>query len=339
MRAVSAPLPHSSPEVDGRRVPQPSQTKRFAVAVDPQRAPSGLERAVFAIGNFDGVHLGHRAVLARTKRLAEELGAPSAVLTFEPHPADFFAGKPVVFRLSPKAIKARALEPLDLDGVVILTFDASLASLTAEAFVADVLVARLGVAAVVIGWDFHFGKGRSGSPAFLKEAGERYGFRVDIIDKIEGDAAEAISSTAIRRALEAGDVEAAARLLGRDYAVEGTVIEGAKLGRTLGVPTANIALEASNRLAHGVYAVEVTVDGARHGGVASFGTRPTVDDGPPLLETFLFDFSGDLYGRAIEVAFVKRIRDEVKFDSLDALVAEMERDKARARAILVARAA
>jgi riboflavin kinase/FMN adenylyltransferase len=260
------------------------------------------------------------------------------VLTFEPHPADFFAKRPVVFRLSPKAIKARALEPLGLDGVVFLTFDAALASLTAEAFVADVLVGRLGVAAVVIGWDFHFGRGRLGSPAFLREAGERYGFRVDIIDKVEGAGAEAISSTAIRRALEAGDVEAAARLLGRDYAVEGVVIEGAKLGRTLGVPTANIGLEAANRLAHGVYAVEVLIDGARYGGVASFGTRPTVDaDGAPLLETHLFDFSGVLYGRTIEVAFVKRIRDELKFDGLDALVAEMERDKARARTILAAR--
>jgi riboflavin kinase/FMN adenylyltransferase len=317
----------------------PSKTKRFVVAVDPERAPAGLERAVFAIGNFDGAHLGHRAVLQRTRRLAAELGAPSAALTFEPHPADFFTGRPVVFRLTPKAIKARALQAFELDGVVILTFDAALAALTAEQFVADVLVARLGVSAIVIGWDFHFGKGRSGSPAFLEEAGARYGFRVDVIDQVAGAAAEAISSTAIRRALEAGDVEAAAKMIGRDYAVEGIVISGAKLGRTLGVPTANMVLEPSNRLAHGVYAVEVFVDGARYGGVASFGTRPTVDaDGAPLLETYLFDFDGDLYGRTIEVAFVRRIRAEEKFDGLEALMAAMERDKARAREILAERA-
>jgi len=314
--------------------------QRFRIALDPAAPPVGLERAVYAIGNFDGAHLGHRAVVQRTKQLAAELGAPSAVLTFEPHPADFFAGRPVVFRLTPAPIKSRALEELGLDGAVILTFDAALASLPAEDFVRRVLVERLGVGAIVIGWDFHFGKGRSGSPVFLKEAGARHGFRVDIIDKVEaseGLSAQAVSSTAIRSALEGGDVEAAARFLGRDYAIVGTVIHGQQLGRTLGVPTANIALEPSNRLAHGIYAVDVFVDGARYGGVASFGTRPTIDDGPPLLETFLFDFAGDLYGREIEVAFVSRIRGEQRFDSLDALVAEMNRDKEKARAILAGR--
>ncbi|MGD0722006.1 MAG: bifunctional riboflavin kinase/FAD synthetase [Roseiarcus sp.] len=318
-------------------MPQASQTRPFVFAVDPERAPAGLERAVFAIGNFDGAHLGHRAVLGRTRRLADELGAPAAVLTFEPHPADFFAGKPVVFRLSPSAARGRAFAEFGLDGAVVLTFDARLASLSAEDFVRGVLVERLGVQAVVIGWDFHFGKGRAGSPAFLGQAGARWGFRVDVVDQVAASASEAISSTTIRRALEAGDVEAAARLLGRDYAVAGVVIPGRRLGRTLATPTANIALEPSNRLAHGIYAVEVGVDGARYGGVASFGTRPTVDDGPPLLETFLFDFDGDLYGRVIEVAFVARIRGEAKFDSLDALAAEMARDKARAGEILAAR--
>ena len=320
-------------------MPQASQTRPFAFAVDPERAPAGLARAVFAIGNFDGAHLGHRAVMGRTRRLADELGAPAAVLTFEPHPADFFAGRPVVFRLSPSAARGRAFAELGLDGAVVLTFDARLAALSAEDFVRGVLVERLGVQAVVIGWDFHFGKGRAGSPAFLKEAGARWGFRVDVVDQVAASASEAISSTTIRRALEAGDVAAAARLLGRDYAVAGVVIRGRQLGRTLATPTANIALEPSNRLAHGIYAVEVGVDGARYGGVASFGTRPTVDDGPPLLETYLFDFDGDLYGRVIEVAFVARIRGELKFDSLDALAAEMARDKARAREILAARKA
>jgi riboflavin kinase/FMN adenylyltransferase len=314
--------------------------RKFVIAVDPKAPPLGLEGAVVAIGNFDGAHRGHRAVIARTRRLAAELGAPSAALTFEPHPADFFAGRPVVFRLTPEVIKSSEFNKLGLDGSIILTFNASLAALTAEEFVRQVLVERLGVAAVVIGWDFHFGKGRSGSPTFLQQAGARHGFRVDIIDKVDAsDASEAgaISSTAIRRALEGGDVEEAARLLGRDYAIVGNVIPGQKVGRTLGVPTANMALDASNRLAHGIYAVEVFVDGARFGGVASFGTRPTVDNGQPLLETHLFDFDGDLYGRTIEVAFVRRIRDEQKFDSLDALVAEMGRDKEKARAILAER--
>jgi riboflavin kinase/FMN adenylyltransferase len=334
----AAPFPNASP--DGRRVLQASKPKSFVMAVDPKGPPAGLERAVFAIGNFDGAHLGHRAVIGRTKQLAVELGAPSAVLTFEPHPADFFAGRPVVFRLTPQAVKGRALESFGLDGAVVLTFDGKLAALSAEQFVSQVLVEQLGVAAVVIGWDFHFGKGRSGSPAFLEEAGARHGFRVDIIEKVESPQGSlAISSTAIRRALETGDVEAAARFLGRGYAVIGTVIAGQKLGRALGVPTANIALEPSNRVAYGIYAVEVLVEGRRYGGVASYGTRPTLDDGPPLLEAHLFDFAGDLYGREIEVAFVRRIRGEQKFDSLEALKVEMRRDMEKARKILAEREA
>jgi riboflavin kinase/FMN adenylyltransferase len=319
----------------GSAVP-PASAASFIVAVDPLAAPRGLEQAVYAIGNFDGAHLGHAAVIGRARRLAAELRAPSAALTFEPHPADFFAGRPVVFRLTPPPIKARALEALGLDGVVTLSFGAALAGLTAEEFVTKILVDRLGVRAVVIGWDFHFGKGRGGSPAFLVEAGARHGFRVDVIEKVEADAAggPAISSTEIRRALEAGDVAKAARLLGRPYAVEGEVIHGRQLGRTLGVPTANIALSPANKLAHGVYAVRATVEGKLYDGVASFGTRPTVDDGAPLLEVFLFDFSGDLYGKTMEVAFAAYLRPELKFDGLEALKARMEQDKAEARAAL-----
>jgi riboflavin kinase/FMN adenylyltransferase len=201
-----------------------------------------------------------------------------------------------------------------------------------------VLVERLDVGAVVVGWDFHFGKGRSGTPAFLAEAGQRYGFSVEIVDKIElgeGETARLVSSTAVRRALERGDVVEAARGLGRRYAVSGPVIAGQRLGRTLGVPTANIALAPTNRLAHGVYAVWALVDGERRPAVASFGVRPTVDEnGPPLLEVHLIDFAGDLYGRSMTVEFVERIREERKFDSLDALIEAMQRDIALARAIL-----
>jgi riboflavin kinase/FMN adenylyltransferase len=305
-------------------------TSGFVVATDPVLSPAGLERAVYAIGNFDGLHLGHRAVIDRAVVLARQRLTPSAVLTFEPHPADYFAGRPVVFRLTPPALKASLCEQSGLSGIVFLTFDARLAGLTAEEFVRRVLVERLGVGAVVVGWDFHFGKGRSGGPAFLSDAGARYGFAVDIVDKVREGAGEesvVVSSTAIRRALERGDVAAAAHGLGRAYSVSGRVDSGQK-------PTANIALEPTNRLAHGIYAVRALAGGKSHPAVASFGVRPTVDNGPPVLEVHLLDFDGDLYGQEITVEFIERIREERKFESLDLLVAEMRRDKQKARAIL-----
>jgi riboflavin kinase/FMN adenylyltransferase len=315
-------------------------TSGFVVASDPSAPPHGLEGAVYAIGNFDGLHLGHQAVIERTTQLAKKRGAPSALLTFEPHPADHFAERPVAFRLTPPELKAAICKRLGLTGLVFVTFDAALASLSADAFVREMLVDRLGASAIVVGWDFHFGKGRSGTPAVLADAGQRYGFEVEIVDKVEegeGDGAHVVSSTAIRRALERGDVEAATHGLGRRYEVSGRVVAGQRLGRTLGVPTANIVLAPTNRLAHGVYAVRAIVDGSVYPAVASFGVRPTVDNGPPLLETHLLDFQGDLYGREMTVEFVRRIREERRFDSLEELVAEMQRDIARACAILAGR--
>ncbi len=316
-------------------------TSGFVVATDPVLPPAGLERAVYAIGNFDGLHLGHQAVIERAIALGRERFAPSAVLTFEPHPADHFAERPVAFRLTPPALKASLCESFGLSGIVFLTFDAHLAGMTAEEFVRGILVERLGAGAVVVGWDFHFGKGRYGSPAFLAEAGLRYGFAVDIVGKIEegtGEDAAVVSSTAVRRALERGDVAAAELALGRRYSVSGRVATGQRLGRILGVPTANLALAPTNRLAHGVYAVWAAVGGQSHPGVASFGVRPSVDNGPPLLEVHLLDFDGDLYGREMAVEFVERIREERRFESLDLLVAEMRRDIERARAILARQA-
>jgi len=315
-------------------------TKPFALAVDPTRPPPGLERAVYAIGNFDGVHLGHAAVIARTRALAAERGTPAAVLTFEPHPADYFAGRPVVFRLTPLPIKARIFQSFGLTGAAALTFDAALAGLTAEEFVDQALMTRLSVGAVVVGWDFHFGKARGGTPDFLVRAGQRRGFAVEVVPKVEtpiDGRAEIVSSSTIRRALERGDVELAARGLGRNYLVAGTVVRGQKLGRELGVPTANLALEPTNRLAFGVYAVRAAVGGKSHGAVASFGVRPTVNPGAPILEVHLFDFSGDLYGQQMEVEFLARLREERKFGSLDALKAAMADDMAKARAIVAAR--
>ncbi len=311
--------------------------KPFIVAVDPPSPPAGLEGAVVAIGNFDGVHRGHVAVLKRAEILAAKLGRPCAVLTFEPHPSDFFFGADTIFRLTPCETKAAALARIGIDGMIVLRFDAALATLAPENFVRDVLVRRLDVGAVVAGYDFHFGKDRAGTPAFLVEAGARYGFVVEIVERIAADASgsiEAASSTATRTALEAGDVERARHLLGHPYFVIGEVIHGEKRGAKLGFPTANLRLDHSVRLHHGIYAVEVAIGDKRYGGVASFGTRPTFDNGAPLLEVFVFDFSGDLYGKTIEVAFVGFIRDEAKFASVDDLRAQMRRDEARAREML-----
>jgi riboflavin kinase/FMN adenylyltransferase len=309
----------------------------FVVSVDPAAPPPALWRAVYAIGNFDGVHRGHQAVLARARDLARSLGVPSAALTFEPHPTDFFAGRPIVFRLTPFAQKSAEIAKLGLTGVVSLSFDGELASLTAEKFVAQVLLSRLDPTALVVGADFHFGKGRSGSPQFLKEAGERYGFTVEIADKVQ-EGGDSISSSAIRRALERGDTDGAEHMLGRRYAVTGVVGGGQRLGRTLGVPTANIALEPTNRLAFGVYAVRAYLGERRLEGVASFGVRPSVDNGAPLLETHIFDFDEDIYGRCLTVEIVAHIRPELKFDGLDALTKAMRADIEAARAILRERA-
>ena len=299
--------------------------------------PPALRGCVVAIGNFDGVHRGHRAVIARAMAKAASLGKPCAVLTFEPHPSDFFAKSHVIFRLTPQDAKAVCLERLGLDGVIVLAFDAAMASLTADAFVTDVLVARLGISAVVAGYDFHFGKAREGTPAFLERAGQRHGFAVEIVERIGQDGAgslEAVSSTATREALARGDVAKARALLGHDYFILGTVQHGKKLGRTLGFPTANIALDASCRLAPAIYAVRVRFEDREFGGVASYGHRPTFEPGAALLEVMLFDFSGDLYGRQLEVAFVEWIRPELKFDGVGALVKQMAMDVARAQEIL-----
>jgi riboflavin kinase / FMN adenylyltransferase len=317
----------------------PSSAKKFIVAIDPVTPPTGLAGAVVAIGNFDGVHRGHIAVIERAGALAQELNCPCAVLTFEPHPADFFKGPNTIFRLTPRDVKARALEQLGIDGMIVITFDKVLASLPAEAFIAEILVCRLRVRVVVAGYDFHFGAGRSGSPAVLKEAGKRHGFAVEIVERVPADTAdinEAASSTAARAALEAGDAERAARLLGHPFAIIGKVIHGQELGRTLGFPTANLLPDPSCRLRHGIYAVRVVAGAKIYDGVASYGRRPTFDGGQTLLEAFLFDFSGDLYGETIEVLFIGWIRAEAKFASAAALIAQMKRDDARAREILQA---
>jgi len=303
---------------------------------DLKTCPGALRGSVLAVGNFDGVHRGHRAVLERALAIAAELDCPAMVLTFEPHPRQFFQPDTPLFRITSGALKQQILGQLGFDGVVELAFNKDFASLTADEFVNRVLVEGLGIAHVVTGVDFHFGKNRQGGPAFLIASGKRHGFGVTLVDSFRDEGAEIVSSSRIRGLLAAGDLTEANALLGYRYTVEGEVVHGQQLGRTLGYPTANMALAASNGLKHGIYAVRLRrADGTLHDGVASFGRRPTVEaDGAPLLETFVFDFSGDLYGEVCKVSLFGYLRGEEKFASLDDLNVQMRRDEAEARALL-----
>jgi len=306
--------------------------KHFLVVRDT--APAGaLRGAAVAMGNFDGVHRGHKVVIATARDRAKRLGEPAAVLTFEPHPRAFFKPEEPLFRLTDEATKLRLLASTGLDGVIILTFNAALASLTAEEFVGRILVERFGISGAVIGFNFHFGKDRTGSPDFLAAQGRKHGFAVDVVAPFELDG-RPVSSGPIREALVAGRLDDAAALLGFPWFVSGEVIHGDKRGRELGFPTANLSLDAACGLRHGVYAVRVAHGGRRYDGVANFGRRPMFDSGAVLLEVFLFDFSGDLYGQSIDVAFIAWIREEKVFGSIDELVRGMNEDARQARVAL-----
>jgi riboflavin kinase/FMN adenylyltransferase len=307
-------------------------TKNFIVVRD--NAPdASLRGAVVAIGNFDGVHRGHRAVIAVTHNRAKALGRKAAAMTFEPHPRDFFNPKERLFRLTDEAAKLRLLAATGLDGTIVLPFDAALARLTAEEFVARILVERFEVSGAVIGFNFHFGVSRAGSPDFLIAEGKKCGFTVDVVPPFR-DNGRPVSSGPIRAALAAGRVEEAAEFLGYPWFVSGEVIHGDKRGRELGFPTANLTLDAACGLRHGIYAVRVGLDGRHYDGVASFGRRPMFDSGVVLLEVFLFDFAGDLYGRDMDVAFIAWLRAEEKFASAEDLVRQMQDDARRAREAL-----
>jgi len=307
-------------------------TKNFRVVRD--LAPGdALRGAVVAIGNFDGVHRGHRAVIAAALMRAKALGAPAAALTFEPHPRDFFNPGEPLFRLTDEAAKLRLLGTTGLDGAIVLAFDAALASLTADEFVGRILVDRFAVRGAVIGFNFHFGMHRAGSPNFLVAEGKKRGFMVDVVPRFEVNG-RPVASGPIRDALAAGRLADAAELLGYPWFVSGAVIHGDKRGRELGFPTANLALDAGCGLRHGIYAVRTAVGSRRYDGVASFGRRPMFDNGAVLLEVFLFDFSGDLYGASIDVAFIEWLRDEEIFDSAKELVLQMQDDSRRAREAL-----
>jgi riboflavin kinase/FMN adenylyltransferase len=299
-----------------------------------ERVPPGPRGAVIGIGNFDGVHRGHGHLVSVVRERAAASRRPAAVLTFEPHPRSFFAPQVPLFRLTPEPVKLKLLARLGLDAVFVMAFDASLAATTAEDFVGKLLVEALGASAIVVGEDFHFGRGRQGTPALLRELCERHGLGYTLIGAVREDG-RTISSSAIRAALAGGEVAHANDLLGYRWLVQGEVLHGDKRGRHLGYATANLSLGPHCLLRHGIYAVRAALGaGEVRDGVASFGRRPTFDDGAPLLEVHLFDFAGDLYGRRIEVEFLAWIRGEERFASPAALVARMDADSAEARRVL-----
>jgi riboflavin kinase/FMN adenylyltransferase len=289
--------------------------------------------SVVCIGAFDGLHLGHRALVRHAVSRARALGLPSVALSFEPLPREFFANAARPPRLTLPRAKFEGLCVLGVDLVGLLRFDAALAAMSAEDFVRDVLIARLGPREVWVGPGFRFGRDRHGDLGTLQALGAAHGFAAHAIDPVGDDSR--ISSTRIRTALAAGDFATAARLLGRPFAIGGRVVRGNRLGRTLGFPTANLRFGGRTPPLSGIFAVRVHGVGPEaRPAVASFGTRPTVGGGEPLLEAHLFDFDGDLYGRRIEIEFVARLRDEETFPDLPALVAQMQRDAVQARTLL-----
>lgn len=300
-----------------------------------ENVPPEAKGAVLALGNFDGVHRGHQVIIGRAIADAKRAGRPAGVVLFEPHPRVFFQPDAPHFRLTSLDEKLAVLDGLGLDIAIVLPFDAALAALDADRFIEDILVGALAVAEVVVGYHFFFGRNRGGSAETLKAAGAAHGFAVTIVAPV-AERGEPFSSTAIRLLLAEGDVRGAAEALGRPWRVKGPVIGGAKRGTGLGFPTANVALPKGTALGHGIFAVRVLLDGRALDGAAYLGTRPTFDDGMPVLEVFLFDFDEAIYGRDIEVSFIDKVRDDRKFSSADELVAQMEKDCAKARAILAA---
>jgi riboflavin kinase/FMN adenylyltransferase len=302
--------------------------------------PVEARGAVIALGNFDGLHLGHQRVIGEALRLAGELEAPSGVLTFEPHPRAYFRPDQPAFRLTPFRIKLRQLDAFGIDYLYLLSFDRAMAERSAEAFIVEVLGEGLEPTHVVVGYDFVFGKGRSGDSRLLGDLGRAAGFGVTSVPAATDPEGVVYSSTKVRERLAAGDPLGAARLLGRPWEIEGRVESGDRRGRLLGFPTANIALADYLQPLLGVYAVKAGIDegkGTRwHDGVANLGRRPTVGGTRVQLETHLFDFAGDLYGRHLRVALIDFIRPEMKFAGLDGLKAQIAADSAEAAARLAA---
>lgn len=296
--------------------------------------PAHLRGAVVAIGNFDGCHRGHQRVFAAAAEMAAATAAPLVMLTFEPHPRDVFAPAPFMFRLTGPEAKARLAEALGFDAIAVMTFDRVLAAVEAEDFVAGHLVGALGVRGAVVGADFHFGRARRGTPAFLQEQGRAHGFPVKVLDMLEaGDGP--VSSSRVREALGAGEVAEANRLLGYHMLLGGEVATGDRRGRALGFPTANFALPPHSGFAQGVYAVRARLGDRRLDGVASHG-KPMFENASPPFEVHLFDFDEDIYGRRLDVALIAFLRGQEVFSGLDELAAAMHRDAAAARTAIAA---
>jgi riboflavin kinase/FMN adenylyltransferase len=310
-------------------------TPGFIVIRDTTPSADIPRGAIVAMGNFDGVHLGHRAVIEAALQMGRAHGRPALAVTFEPHPRSFFSPNSPQFRLTDEASKLRLLAGTGLAGAVVMTFDKTRAGTSAQDFIHHDLIGRLGISGIAVGYDFHFGKGRAGSPSLLVGEMPRLGIEVDVQAHID-IAERPVSSSAIRMALAEGQIADATEMLGGPWFVAAEVIHGEKRGRDLGFPTANMRLDKTCGLKHGIYAVRVGIGNKRFDGVASFGRRPTFDNGAPLLEVFLFDFESDLYGATLDVAFIAFIREELKFDNVPALVTQMNDDSAKARAALAA---
>ena len=299
---------------------------------DLDKVPDALRGGIVAIGNFDGFHRGHQHVFAALKAKAQALGIPAIVFTFEPHPRDVFAPEPFLFRLTGGDAKARLAEALGLDGIVVMPFSRPFSQIEAEEFISRFLVDALAVRGVIIGEDFHFGRGRRGTPDFLRTAAATQGFDVDIL-KLIADGSEPISSSRIRAALGAGELDAANELLGYHWFVEGEVVTGDRRGRELGFPTANVAAPIGFGLAQGVYAVRARLDDRLIDGVASFG-KPMFNNQRPPFETHFFDFNEDIYGRHLGIALVGHIRGQLIFSGLPELIEAIDRDSRTARDVL-----
>jgi riboflavin kinase/FMN adenylyltransferase len=305
----------------------------FAVVRNNNAVPAALKGAFVALGVFDGVHRGHHAVINTALKHAKAAGRPAAALTFEPHPRSVLQPGAPMFRLGDETAKLRLLATTGLDATFVVTFDEGLAALSAESFINDILVDRFAIAGAAIGFNFHFGNNREGSPDLLANEGRLRGFAVDIVAPFRLSELR-VSSGAIRAALTAGRVAEATELLGYPWFVTGEVVHGDKRGREFGFPTANIRLPPECGLKHGIYAVRAGIDGKHIDGVANFGRRPMFDVGTVLLEVFLFDFDGDLYGKTIDVAFIEWIRPEMSFDTTEDLIHRMGEDSRLARAAL-----
>ena len=296
--------------------------------------PEALKGAIVALGNFDGFHLGHQAVVNRAVQRGFHERRPVIVATFDPHPVSYFKPDLPPFRLTTLDQRQELFAHAGADAILVFEFTSELASMDAEVFVADVLKIQIGAAGIVTGDDFSFGKGRQGDVALLKTLGDQHGVIAEAVPQVTLEG-ERISSGRIREALVDGDIGTATHMLSRDYAISGIVQRGDQRGRELGYPTANLDLADYQRPKYGIYAVRVTLDdGSEHPGVASLGVRPTFDPPQELLEAYLFDMDGDLYGRRIEVALHAYIREEKKFGDVEALVAQMREDEAAARRVL-----